>query len=77
MRVIDHKETHSRTVAAHDARNASLDGAHEGMDVDLVFCPIVHIGRLLEAEVFLLAASHPKVSHLSEIIEAWTTYLLI
>ena len=59
MRAADEENTKSRTVAAHDARNASLDGAHEWMDVDLVLCPVVNVRRLLEPKVLLFAASHP------------------
>ena len=50
------------TVAAHDARDAGHDGTHERVEVDLVLCTIIDVGRLLRAAVLLLAVTHEHVS---------------
>ena len=39
MRVIDQQKTKLRTVAAYHTGNASLDGAHEEVHIDLMLRP--------------------------------------
>ena len=50
----------ARTVAAHDASDTSLDGAHERVHVDLMLRPVIDVGRLMVAQMFLFTAPHPS-----------------
>ena len=49
------RERGGRTVAAHHARDAGHDRAHERVQVDLVLRAVVDVRRLLCAPVLLLA----------------------
>ena len=53
-------ETGARTVAAQDARDARLHGAHEWVHVNLALCPVVDVRALLHPLLLLLAANMPS-----------------